>query len=455
MKRRTFLAVSAGAAAAAATGDSQADIVIVGGGTGGVAAALAAARNGRTVILTEETTWIGGQLTQQAVPPDEHRYIEEFGATRTYRDYRTRVRDYYRRNYPLTAEARARWNLNPGQGRVSRLCHEPRVSVAVLNEMLAPHVSAGRVRILLQHKAVAADVTGDRVRAVEVVDLASGRKKTLAGTYFLDATEMGDLLPMTRTEYVTGFESQRQTGKLHAPAAAQPANMQAFTCCFAIDYLAGEDHTIDKPEEYAFWRDYTPQLKPAWSGKQLSWTDCHPQTLKVHTQRFDPAAEGEGADGGLWHYRRIAAKRNFLPGAYRGDICLVNWPMNDSWLGNLYEVSVEEAARHLRRAKQLSLSLLYWMQTEAPRPDGGSGFRGLRLRADVVGTDDGLATYPYIRESRRILAEFTVVEQHVGLEARMKLTARPAEEITAERFVDSVGVGSYRIDLHPSSGGDN
>src|SRR5262249_10403393 len=29
------------------------------------------------------------------------------------------------------------------------------------------------------------------------------------------------------------------------------------------------------------------------------------------------------------------------------------------------------------------------------------------------------------------------------------------EEVTAERFADSGGVGSYRIDLHPSTGGDN
>ena len=74
--------------------------------------------------------------------------------------------------------------------------------------------------------------------------------------------------------------------------------------------------------------------------------------------------------------------------------------------------------KHLERAKQLSLSLLYWLQTEAPRPDGGAGWKGLRLRPDIVGTEDGLAKYPYIRESRRIRAEFTVLEQHVGTDAR-------------------------------------
>ena len=85
--------------------------------------------------------------------------------------------------------------------------------------------------------------------------------RALTATYFLDATEQGDLLPLTKTEYVTGFESQKQTGELHAPAEAQPANIQSFTVCFAIEYMKGEDHTIEKPEEYAFWRDYVPKCR--------------------------------------------------------------------------------------------------------------------------------------------------------------------------------------------------
>ena len=65
--------------------EMKADIVILGGGLGGCAAALAAAQSGHTVILTEETDWLGGQLTSQAVPPDEHPWIEQFGCTATYR----------------------------------------------------------------------------------------------------------------------------------------------------------------------------------------------------------------------------------------------------------------------------------------------------------------------------------------------------------------------------------
>jgi FAD dependent oxidoreductase len=75
-------------------------------------------------VLTEETDWIGGQLTAQAVPPDEHRWIGEFGCTQSYRDYRNAVRTYYRDHYPLTEQTRHTPDLNPGNGGVSRLTHE-------------------------------------------------------------------------------------------------------------------------------------------------------------------------------------------------------------------------------------------------------------------------------------------------------------------------------------------
>ena len=45
--------------------EMKADIVVVGGGMGGCATALAACRNGMNVILTEETDWIGGQVSQK------------------------------------------------------------------------------------------------------------------------------------------------------------------------------------------------------------------------------------------------------------------------------------------------------------------------------------------------------------------------------------------------------
>ena len=151
------------------------------------------------------------------------------------------------------------------------LCHEPRVSLAVLQQLLAPYVGGQKILILLRHKAVDATTTGDRVEAVRVRSLESGNEVVLRAPYFVDATELGDLLPLTKTEYVTGAESQKETGEPHAPAEAAPRNMQSFTCCFAMDYLRGEDHTIEKPREYAFWREFVPAIKPPWPGRLLSW----------------------------------------------------------------------------------------------------------------------------------------------------------------------------------------
>ena len=105
----------------------------------------------------------------------------------------------------------------------------------------------------------------------------------------------------------------------------------------------------------------------------------------------------------------------------------MNWPQIDYTGGPVH--GVPDAAAHLEAARELSLSFLHWLQTEC-------GLPGLRLRGDVLGTD-GLAKAPYVRESRRIKARHTIVEHELG-----------------RHHPDSVGIGSYRIDLHPSTGGD-
>ena len=432
----------------------RSDLVIIGGGLGGCAAALAALRNNLTVIMTEETDWIGGQLTQQGVPPDENLWIETSGGTQLYHDFRTAIRNYYINHYPLTEAAAATKYLNPGGGYVSRLCHEPRVALAVLYGMFAPYISSGKLILLPEHKATAAEMTGNRVSTIKIVSLRSGIGLFLNAPYFVDATELGDLLPLTGTAFVTGTESRNETGELHAPEKGDPENNQAFTVCFAVDYLQGEDHTIEKPQEYDFWRNFVPRMDPPWPGKLLSLIYCEPATLAPKALGFNPEGVSTAPLYNLWEYRRIISKNNFKPGTYSGDITIINWPQNDYLNGNLIGVSDKEFRKHIAHAKQLNLSLLYWLQTEAPRPDGGQGWPGLRLRKDILGTEDGMAKFPYIRESRRIKALFTVLEEHIGEKNRL-LVAGPEEGKNAAAFADSVGIGYYNIDLHPGCKGSN
>ena len=361
-----------------AANELKADLIIAGGGVGGCAAALAALRNNLSVIMTEETNWIGGQLTQQGVPPDEHPWIETHGATLLYRHFRNNVRLYYKANYPLTNTARNDAYLNPGDAVVSKLCHEPRVALMVLQDMLMQYVSNGRLIILPEHIVTSADVTGNKVAALKAVSVQTGREIILSAPYFADATELGDLLPLTNTQFVTGTESKKETGELHAPETGDPNNHQAFTACFAMEYLSGGSHVIDKPKEYNFWSSYIPKMVPAWPGKLLQLKYPKPATLVPTPLNFNPDGIKTADYLNLWIYRRIISKNNFQSGTYAGDICTVNWPQNDYTLGNLIGVTKKEFNFHVSRAKQLSLSLLYWLQTEAPRPGGGYGWPGLR-----------------------------------------------------------------------------
>ena len=414
----------------------ECDVLIAGGGCGGVAAALAAVRLGSRVVLTEGTRWVGGQLTSQAVPPDEHPWVETTGVTRSYRELRERVRRHYRQTRPLTEAALAETAFNPGQAWVSSLSGEPPVFLHEVSEMLTPWQRSGQLRILTQVAPVAAEVDGDVVRAVTFGGLG-GDSWTVSAPIVLDATEEGDLLPLTGCEHLVGAESARETGELHAPERADPNNQQAVTWCCALEARPGEEHVIDRPHSYDFWRSYQA---PHWPGPQLGWATAEPETGRPLVRPlFDPEQQG------LWTFRRIR-----YAGHYRSpdvtDVTLVNWPQIDYWLSPLLGVAADQGERARQSARDLSLSFVHWLQAEAPRPDGGAGYPWLRLCPDILGTADGLAEMPYIRESRRILSVFRVVEQHVGV------TARPGAD-RAEDFPDTVGVGCYRIDLHPSTSG--
>jgi hypothetical protein len=418
-----------------------AHILVVGGGMGGVAAALAAARMGKTVILTEETDWIGGQMTSQGVPPDEHMWIETTGCTGSYREFRNRIRDYYRNNYPMTASSRSDPFLNPGQGFVSRLCCEPRVAVNVLLDMLAPYRASGHVDIRYETVPVIVEMDGDCVASVTFQRRDGGRFAVTAD-YVLDATELGDLLPLGNIEHVLGSESRAETGEPHAlDGDAQPLDQQSITWCFAVDYVPGGNFTIAKPEDYDFWRSYQADF---WGSPQLSWTVSEAITNKKLYRPLIAGPREAPVVHDLWHFRRMLYAGHFEKGAFPSDLVLINVAALDYWLEPIAGVSDEVRQKALRGAMQLSYSYLYWMQTEAPRHDGGHGYPELRLRKDVFETEHGLAKRPYIRESRRIKAEFTILEQHVGVMAR-------GDKVGAEKFHDSVGIGAYRLDLHPST----
>src|SRR5262245_18280101 len=99
LPRVTFAQTASSASRSILGRELTCDVLIIGGSVGGIAPALAVARAVRTAIVSEETSWIGGQATTLGVPLDEHPWIEDFGSTRSFRQFRTGLREYYRRHY--------------------------------------------------------------------------------------------------------------------------------------------------------------------------------------------------------------------------------------------------------------------------------------------------------------------------------------------------------------------
>jgi hypothetical protein len=421
-------------------------IAIIGGGLGGSAAALV--QQDYETIIAEQSDWLGGQVSSQGVAPlDEHDHIEAFGGTLAYTHFRADIRKHYRDAYnapeimPQSVLGPNR-PLNPGNGWVSRLCFDPRVALHSYDPIAQPPPnpdSAGTPFSLSDERASARPHTMFRVWPIHA-DVQDGRIQSVTlqsdegeisiqATYYLDATDLGDLLPLTNTPYITGAEAFSDTGEAGAPDTARPGEIQGFTFPFAVEFCPGEDHTISKPDGYEWFRDHQPYtLTPI--GR-----DGQPVIYKM----FEHSEQGNLP---FWTYRRIH------DGALLGgnDISLINWVSNDYHGKSIIDVSAEARDAAIDEAKRLSLGFLYWLQTECPRDDDPDkrGYPELKLRPDMMGTDDGLSQAPYIRESRRIVPMQRVTASDVSAENNPGARAR--------HFTDSVGLGWYALDLHPCVG---
>ncbi len=434
-----------------------ADAVIVGGSLGAVQAARSLLDMGYSVVMTEECGWIGGQLSAQAVPPDEHEWIEEFGCTRRYKEYREAVRGYFCGSAGFSAGLCARGGFDPGNSWVSRLAHPPELAHELLLGSLRPDIESGRLVLLTGAVPVGAEVDVSRrggkasgeisgkktVRSIRIRFLADNSERELRAEVFVDGTDQGDVLPIVGADYVTGAESRLMTREPGAPLRERPADMQPVTWVLSLGLNCGES-PIEKPARYEYFRE---MRQPFGTGGHSVLSCYGPDGASGGARRF-PILEDEG-DLPLWTYRRIQFPGYFS--APRREISLLNWPQNDYFMANIIETGARGAGGGERGgqsagewsggrtgAKELSYAFLYWLQTEAPRRSGGRGYPEIGLLRDVLGTPDGAAQFPYIREGRRIRALRTVTARdllerfHAGL----------------PRQKDSVGVGSYAIDLH-------
>ncbi len=151
------------------------DVVVVGAGSGGVSAAVEAARHGARVLLVESTGWVGGQKLLVAFAEVANTAFTETGIVGEFEAKASA--QYQQAGKPLAAQS---------------LSVEPHVARDVLTQMLAD----AKVDVLLHTGVTAALVSGGVVGGVV---LSNG--ETALAKVVIDATELGDVIPLTGAEY--------------------------------------------------------------------------------------------------------------------------------------------------------------------------------------------------------------------------------------------------------------
>lgn len=413
----------------------KADIAVIGDSLGGVLAAWAACRAGRRVILTSSHTWLGGQMTAQAVPPDEHHAIERGGATASYRAFREAMRDVYLARADFCNQSRMTEGVNPGDGWVSRLGIEPKHAADYFEALLAPFVATGQLTVLRGARLRAATRMGRFIEQVAFdVDGENGAKRiSVSASMFLDATETGDVIACAGLAYRLGKESHTEFGEPDAPALADTHDQQPVTWVMALRRHSSPQPHADAPPGYAEWAQHRLPHYP-----HALFSLAMPGATRGTSTTLPLFAEGSTLD--WWRYRRIVAAHQWRNGA--DEVSLINWAQNDYALHPLVDGPLPPREVGAR-AKALSQCFLYWLQTAAPRHDtpNAYGYPELALATDMLGTTDGFAQAVYVRESRRIRAMTTLTQKDIG--------AMKGEVMPANRD-DSAGVAWYNMDIHPT-----
>ena len=375
--KRIFLAAMAVICAVAC--NRGVDVLVVGGGASGTAAGVQAARMGAKTLIVEETPWLGGMLTSAGVSAIDGNYRLRGGIFGEFTD-------------ALAEHYGGYENLKTGW--VSNVLFEPKVGEAVLEDMVAAEPKLKVVKGLAFAHAHKLKKGWD-----VCFDDPDGKRVTLRCKVLIDGTELGDVAKACGVAYHIGFDPRLYTGE---SMALEEGNgiVQDMTMVMTIkDYGQDADMTIARPEDY---------------DESLYVNCCENPLNRKDISKGQP----------LWSPGMMLSY-GLLPG---GEM-MINWPVEaNDFYANIIDMSREERDSVIAVAKQRTIGFLYFLQT-------GLGMKNLGL-ADEYPSEDGLALFPYYRESRRIEGEhlFTLDEAR--------------ERYSTNAYRTGVAVGDYPVDHH-------
>ncbi len=356
------------------------DVLVIGGGAGGTTAGIQSARLGARTLIVEELDWLGGMLTSAGVSAID-------GNNKLPGGLWGEFRDSLALRYGGVDKLKTGW--------VSNTLFEPSVGAQVLTNMCRKE---NDLNVWMHTKFVSAmkDRTG------WIVKLGQGNHISQIKTNILiDATELGDVAKACSVKYDVGMDSRAESDESIAPESANNIVQDLTYVMILKDYGTDADKTIEKPKNYDPSHFY-----------------CACKTEKC----TNPKGEHP-----LWDCKKMLHYGKLPNNKY-----MINWPFegNDYYV-NVIEMSDEERAQALQKAKDFSLSFLYYIQHDL-------GYKNLGLADDEYPTSDKLPFIPYYRESRRIHGLVRFNSNHV---------TKPYDQ-PEKLYRTGIAVGDYPIDHH-------
>ena len=399
------LSVSVPAAGSAAT--NQADICVYGGTSGGVAAAVQAARMGKSVSLVVFNDHLGG-MTSGGLGWTDYGNRNAIGGIS--REFYTRVGAKYGSGNPA-------WTF------------EPHVAETVFEEMAADEA----IPVYTNRRLASVTMDGTNIVSIR---MESG--DVFRADMFIDATYEGDLLAMAGVSYTVGREANATyreplNGVVNPPGAAgaaidpyvvpgNPASgLLPYIQSGGIEAHGSADHRV---QAYNFRLCLTTVV-----SNQLPVTapaGYDPADYELFTRYVQAYAPGSLTD-----YLRISPIPNNKAdinnaGFLSTDLVGQNWDYPDG----------DDAAREaIRQAHEdYTRGLLYYLGHDTNVPANvRSNMLEYGLCRDEFRDSGGWPHQLYVREARRMVADYVMTEAHC------RGTVQP---------YDGVGLGSYTMDSH-------
>lgn len=374
--------------ASLSTAQNQVDILIIGGGAGGTSAGIQAARMGAKVQIIEATPWLGGMLTSAGVSAIDGNHEMPSGI---WGEFRQKLRDHYGGAKALAT------------GWVSHTLFEPSVGNKILQEMAKlPNLDIAFDAVYFNIKK-----DGD---GWTVMFKQKGKKYTTKAKILIDATEIGELLPIVGADFRLGMDSKKDTGEKEAPETANNI-VQDLTYVLIL-----EDVSTDSSRS-----SYRAQSKNGRDKKGLVKRpkNYDPKAYECACKREDGEMfGGVSGCGQMLNYGKLPNNKYMMNWPNCGNDFYVDWP----------NMSSKERREKLEEAKAFTQGFVYYIQNEL-------GFKNLRV-AEEFPTKDNFPMIPYDREARRVKGKVFLTVDHLEKPYDFNL------------YKTGVAVGDYPIDHH-------